>query len=94
MESRHSFYCPPLGWLRKSNRSFFILRLQRVRRMINMNLMKLEMMNGTERLAEALQMRGLFLLVKNDVIELTAENTKEDIEKVQELLNNLNIPTL
>ncbi|WP_077212386.1 hypothetical protein [Bacillus dakarensis] len=59
-----------------------------------MNLMKLEMMNGTERAAEALQMRGLFVEVKNDIIELTKENTKQDIEKVCQLLNSLNIPTL
>ena len=58
-----------------------------------MNLMTLEMMNGTERVAEALQMRGLFAEVKNDFIVLTVENTKEDIEKVHELLNDLNIPT-
>jgi hypothetical protein len=29
MESRYTVDCPPLGWLRKSNRSFFILKLQR-----------------------------------------------------------------
>ncbi len=58
-----------------------------------MNLMNLEMMNGTDRLAEALQMRGLFVEVKNDVISLTAENTKMDKVKVRELLNTLNIPT-
>jgi hypothetical protein len=62
--------------------------------MIKMNLMKLEMMNGTERVAEALQMRGLFVEVKNDLIVLTEENTKVDIEKVRELLIRLNIPTL
>lgn len=58
-----------------------------------MNLLKLEMMNGTDRVAEALQMRGLFLEIKNDVIVLTDENTKEDIEKARELIDRLNIPT-
>ncbi|ADU29389.1 hypothetical protein [Evansella cellulosilytica] len=58
-----------------------------------MNLMKLEMMNGTERVAEALQMRGLFIEVKNDIIVLTKENTAQDIEMVPQLLSSLNIPT-
>jgi hypothetical protein len=61
--------------------------------MIRMNLMKLEMMNGTERLVEALQMRGLFVQVINDVIVLGEENTKDDIIKVRALLESLNIPT-
>ncbi len=51
------------------------------------------MMNGTERVAEALQIRGLFVDVKKDVIVLTEENTTKDIEKVRELLYQLNIPT-
>ncbi|MGY0693757.1 hypothetical protein ACW2QC_13365 [Virgibacillus sp. FSP13] len=58
-----------------------------------MNLMKLEMMNGTERIAEALQMRGLFATVKDDFIHITVENTKEDIVRVRRLLDDLNIPT-
>ncbi|WP_088103008.1 hypothetical protein [Halalkalibacter urbisdiaboli] len=58
-----------------------------------MNLMNLEMMNGTERVVEALQMRGVFIEVKHDIIILTEKNTKEDIRKVRELLNSLNIPT-
>ena len=51
------------------------------------------MMNGTERIAEALQMRGIFLEVKDDFIHLTNENSKEDIAFVSQLLNDLNIPT-
>lgn len=58
-----------------------------------MNLMKLEMMNATERLAEALQMRGLFVEIKKDFIVLTEGNTKTDIIKVRELLDKLDIPT-
>jgi hypothetical protein len=62
--------------------------------MIIMNLMKLEKMNATERVAEALQMRGLFVKVTNNLITLTAGNTMGDINKVHSLLNNLGIPTL
>jgi hypothetical protein len=58
-----------------------------------MNLMKLEMMNGTERLVEALQMRGMFVQLTDDVIVLGEENTSEDINKVRALLESLNIPT-
>lgn len=56
--------------------------------------MKLEMMNATERVAEALQMRGLFVKVNNGAITFTKCNTKDDISKVRNLLNSLNIPTL
>jgi hypothetical protein len=58
-----------------------------------MNLMKLEMMDATSRIAEALQMRGLFVEVKDDFIILTDANTKADISKVRELLNYFGIPT-
>ncbi|MCL7748741.1 hypothetical protein [Halalkalibacter alkaliphilus] len=58
-----------------------------------MNLMNLEMMNGTERVAEALQTRGLFVKGKGDLIVLTTENTKEDIEGVRHLLEQVGIPT-
>jgi hypothetical protein len=61
--------------------------------MKNMNLMKLEMMDATARIAEALQMRGLFVEVKDDFIILTDGNTKADISKVRELLHHLGIPT-
>jgi hypothetical protein len=60
--------------------------------MINMNLMKLEMMNATERVAEGLQMRGLFAEVKDDFIILTEENTKVDVTKTRQLLSSLGIP--
>lgn len=55
--------------------------------------MKLEMMNGTERITEALQTRGLFVRLKDEVIILTAENTAEDVKKVRALLHDLNIST-
>jgi len=58
-----------------------------------MNLMNLEMMDATARIAEALQVRGVFVKVKDDFIILTDENTKADISKVRELLHNLGIPT-
>lgn len=58
-----------------------------------MNLMRLEMMDATARIAEALQMRGLFVEVKDDFITLTAGNTRTDISQVRELLDRLAIPT-
>ncbi|MFK4996985.1 hypothetical protein ACI2OX_03725 [Bacillus sp. N9] len=58
-----------------------------------MNLLKLEMMTGTERIAEALQARGIFAEVKGDFIYLSNENTKEDMKSVRYVLNELNIPT-
>ncbi|MEH7482625.1 hypothetical protein V7157_16520 [Neobacillus drentensis] len=58
-----------------------------------MNLLKLEMMNATERIAEALQMRGLFIEVKDDFIILSDENTQEDITKTKQLISSLAIPT-
>ena len=59
-----------------------------------MNLMKLEMMNGSERLVEALEMRGLFAEIEKDVISLSNKNTKDDIVNVRSLLSSLNIPTM
>ncbi|WP_249366798.1 hypothetical protein [Neobacillus rhizophilus] len=58
-----------------------------------MNLLKLEMMTATERMAEALTMRGLFVETKGDFIVLTEENTSADIMKTKRLLNDLGIPT-
>jgi hypothetical protein len=58
-----------------------------------MNLIKLEMMNATARVAEALQTRGLFVKVENDFVVMTAENTTSDMMKVRELLEQLGIPT-
>lgn len=58
-----------------------------------MNLINLEMMNATQRVAEALATRGLFVKVENDFIVLTAENTQTDIAMVHDLLNRLQIPT-
>jgi hypothetical protein len=58
-----------------------------------MNLLKLEMMNGTERIAEALQMRGLFVEVNGDFIILTEGNTDVDVKKTKELLHSIGIPT-
>lgn len=58
-----------------------------------MNLLKLEMMTATERMAEALSMRGLFVETKGDFITLTDENTSTDIFKTKGLLNSLGIPT-
>ncbi|WP_046173348.1 hypothetical protein [Domibacillus indicus] len=59
-----------------------------------MNLMKLEMMNATDRVGEALQTRGLFVKTHGGVLTLTKENTDNDIKKVRFLLEKLNIPTL
>ncbi|MFJ7728462.1 hypothetical protein ACIQXV_20220 [Neobacillus sp. NPDC097160] len=59
-----------------------------------MRLVKVEMMNATERIAEALQMRGLFVAVKNDFIIFTEGNTKTDVEKTRALLTTIGIPTL
>ncbi|CUA79414.1 hypothetical protein [Anoxybacillus suryakundensis] len=59
-----------------------------------MNLMKLEMMDATARIAEALQMRGVFVEVQSDFIVLTEGNTQTDIHKVRELLHKLGIPTM
>ncbi|MFK9092525.1 hypothetical protein [Bacillus salipaludis] len=59
-----------------------------------MNLVKVEMMNATERIAEALQMRGLFVVVKDDFIMFTEGNTKADVEKTRALLTTIGIPTL
>jgi hypothetical protein len=58
-----------------------------------MNLMNLEMMNATDRVAEALQMRGVFVKSKADFIVLTNENTIEDIIHVRNLLEKVAIPT-
>ncbi len=51
------------------------------------------MMDATARIAEALQVRGLFVKVKDDFIILTDENTEADVKKVYELLRHLSIPT-
>lgn len=59
-----------------------------------MNLLKLEMMKAPERLAEAVQMRGIFVQLNGDVITLTKENTKQDIEAVRELITAIGIPVL
>lgn len=58
-----------------------------------MNLIKLEMVDATHRIAEALQMRGLFVEVKDDLIILTEGNTKTDIIKVRKLLDHFGVPT-
>lgn len=55
--------------------------------------MKLEMMNATARVAEALQTRGLFLKMNDSVITLMTENTESDIKRVRILLEKINIPT-
>ncbi|WP_226036697.1 hypothetical protein [Aquibacillus saliphilus] len=57
-----------------------------------MNLLNLERMNGTERLAEALRMRGLFVEIEIDFIVLTDENTASDVEGVQRLLEEIGLP--
>ncbi|MFL0363147.1 hypothetical protein ACH0BF_08995 [Pseudobacillus sp. 179-B 2D1 NHS] len=58
-----------------------------------MNLMRLEMMNATKRVAEALKIRGLFIRESDSVIIMTTENTESDIKQVRILLEKLNIPT-
>lgn len=57
-----------------------------------MNLLNLELMNATEKIAEALMMRGLFVEVKNGVLEFSKCNAKADFRDVQTVLNKLNIP--
>ena len=59
-----------------------------------MNLLNLEMMNATERMAEALKMRGLFVTQENGIITFTNENAKHDLIDVKELLDQLNIPII
>jgi hypothetical protein len=54
--------------------------------------MKKEWMNATERVAEALKLRGLFVEVKEDFINFKEGNTKEDVQKIQKLLNHIGIP--
>ncbi|MGI2328146.1 hypothetical protein [Planococcus sp. YIM B11945] len=57
-----------------------------------MNLLKLEMMDATERLAVALKARGIFCSLENDLIAMGVENTANDIFKVKALLNELSLP--
>jgi hypothetical protein len=64
------------------------------RGMNDMHLLHVESMNGTNRLAEALKTRGLFVKTERDMIIFTAENTAEDVVKVRSLLKKLHIPVL
>jgi hypothetical protein len=58
-----------------------------------MNLLKLERMNGKERIAEALRMRGIFVTIDGEFILLTKENTSDDIKGVRRLLASIGVPT-
>ncbi|MEY9975052.1 hypothetical protein ABH966_005478 [Lysinibacillus sp. RC46] len=57
-----------------------------------MNILNLELMTATEKVAEALIMRGLFIKVKDNVLLFSKGNNKNDVKDVQFVLNQLNIP--
>lgn len=57
-----------------------------------MNLLKLELMSATEKIVEALKMRGLFVKAVEGVIEFSNCMSKNDFSDVQILLNKLDIP--
>ncbi|MCM3723963.1 hypothetical protein [Solibacillus isronensis] len=57
-----------------------------------MNLLNLELMTATEKVAEALVMRGLFVEVKEDVLFFSKNCAKKDVEDVKLVLNKLTIP--
>lgn len=57
-----------------------------------MNFLNLELMSATEKVAEALVMRGLFVEVKDGALSFTKCNAKNDIRDVKSVLNQLNIP--
>lgn len=57
-----------------------------------MNLLNLEKMTATEKVQEALMMRGLFVEVQNGVLVFSKNNAKNDLRDVQFILNQLNIP--
>ena len=57
-----------------------------------MNLLNLELMSATEKVAEALVMRGLFVEVKDGALSFTKCNAKNDVRDVKSVLNQLNIP--
>lgn len=59
-----------------------------------MNLIKLEMMEATERLVEALKTRGIFCSINNDLIFLRTKNTDSDIKRTNILLAKLNLSVL
>lgn len=52
-----------------------------------MNLINLEMMTATEKVAEALVMRGLFVEVKEGVLFFSEKCAKGDIKDVKSLLS-------
>lgn len=57
-----------------------------------MNLLNLELMTATEKVAEALIMRGLFVEVKDGVLLFSKCCAKNDVQDVKVVLNKLNIP--
>ena len=57
-----------------------------------MNLLNLELMSATEKVAEALVMRGLFVEVQEGILVFSTCNAKRDSQDVQSVLNQLNIP--
>lgn len=57
-----------------------------------MNLLNLEVMTATEKVAEALVMRGLFVEVKEGVLFFSENCAKKDVEDVKLVLNKLTIP--
>lgn len=57
-----------------------------------MNLLNLELMTATEKVAEALIMRGLFVEVKEGVLLFSGCRAKNDVRDVEVVLNKLNIP--
>jgi len=58
----------------------------------NMNLLNVMKMTATEKVQEALNMRGLFVELQNGVLVFSKNNAENDLKDVQFLLNQLNIP--
>ncbi|WP_312755876.1 hypothetical protein [Rummeliibacillus suwonensis] len=55
-------------------------------------LLNLKKMTATEKVQEALMMRGLFVEVQNEILVFSKHNAKNDVKNVQSVLNQLNIP--
>ncbi|MCD5325384.1 MULTISPECIES: hypothetical protein [Pontibacillus] len=56
------------------------------------NLLSLEMMNGQERLHEALEMRGFLVKKEGPFLMLASGSSKRDLRSLKMLLNKLHIP--
>lgn len=57
-----------------------------------MNLLNLELMTATEKVAEVLVMRGVFVEVKDGILLFSKNCAKNDIVDVKMIFNKLNIP--